>query len=177
MRRTLRSGFSLIEMIAVMVVLAIIGAVAIPALNSFYGNNRQKAAADIVRARMADARSRALRDGIPYRMAMSQDGTKVRVAPDGPDFETASPEPSSTPESKVTEDLLDKATAEVQDMGANPMDMSSAAWMTVATFQPDGTCREDNAVVNVREGSYPPIQIQLRGVTGATKTTSGGSGP
>jgi len=173
-----RNAYSLVEVMAVLVLIVIIGAVAVPTLGGFFGNTRQRAAVDTVKARIADARGRALRDGIPYRLAISQDKTKIRVAPDGPDFDSMAAEPTSTPQSKVTEDSLDKVTAEVpHDSSSHPTNTFSASWVTVATFLPDGTCREDHAVVEIREGTHAPIQIQLRGLTGATKTTSGGSGP
>ena len=44
-----------------------------------------------------------------------------------------------------------------------------SGWTTVATFLPDGPCREANVLVEVREKNYPPIRVRIRGVTGATK--------
>ena len=38
----------------------------LPSFSALKGNSRQKAAADLVRARLADARAKAMEDGQPY---------------------------------------------------------------------------------------------------------------
>ncbi len=72
-------------------------------------------------------------------------------------------------QSKVTEDSIDKASAHVLPDADNPEPERVGGWTTVATFLPDGTCREANVTVEVREQTFAPIRIQIRGVTGGTR--------
>jgi prepilin-type N-terminal cleavage/methylation domain-containing protein len=84
-----RSGFTLIEVVLVMALLVILGAVVIPSIAGMKGNADQKAAADVVRGVLADGQGLAAQSSVPYRLAIQQDGTRLRLAPDGPDFATA----------------------------------------------------------------------------------------
>ena len=81
-RRQARAGYTILELMVVIVIILILAALVAPSLLGFWGNNRTKAAADIVSARLADARGAAISHGIPYRVAASPDGTQVRVGPD-----------------------------------------------------------------------------------------------
>jgi type II secretory pathway pseudopilin PulG len=155
-------------MMAVLAVLLVMSAVTIPTLAGLKGNADQKAAADVVRGRIADARGMAMEYGQPYRLAISGDGTRIRLAPDTADF--ASVPAADHPGGAVTalETRLDKATAgHVADDDASGG--GGGDWVTVGTFLPDGTCRETGAVVAIHEGSFPPIRIQLRGVSGSSR--------
>ncbi len=170
-------------MIAVVAVLLILGALAVPSLRGMRGNGYQKAATDVVRARVADAHSLAMCDCIPYRLAVHQDGIRIRYAPDGVDFADLPSTDVPGPGSKVVECKLEKATVALVQYDANSPTPTadSAGWMTVATFQPDGTSLEDKALLEVHENGFPPIRICLRGVTGGSSilppSTQGGSNP
>ena len=172
---TPRSGFTLIELLAVLAVLLVLAAVTLPSFNGLKGNTHQKAAADLMQARIADARGRAMFFGTAYRLATHKDGTRLRLAPDGPDFASQHADNPPTGASRVSEDNLDRASA---GLGADPdADPSSPApagddgsgWVTVATFLPDGTCREDRAMVEIHETNFPPIRILIRGVSGGSR--------
>jgi type II secretory pathway pseudopilin PulG len=152
----------------VLALLVILGAAIIPSIGGISGNVRQKAAADLVRARLADARAKAMEDARPYRVALNDDGTRIRVAPDGFDFATTPPDDPPAYQSKVTEDSIDKASAHILAEDDVVPDRDGG-WNVVATFLPDGTCREAHATVEVREKTFPPIRIQVRGVTGSTR--------
>ncbi len=167
--RPRRAAFTLIECMAVLAVILVIAAVTVPTFGGLKGNADQKAAADVVRGRIADARGMAMEFGQPYRLAVSADGTRIRLAPDVPEF--ASLPAADNPGGAVTclESRLDKATAglapDEDDAGLN----GDGEWVTVGTFLPDGTCREVGSVVVVNEGNFPPIRIHLRGVSGTSR--------
>lgn len=167
--RPRRTGLTLIELMAVMAVLLVMAAVTVPTFGTLKGNADQKAAADMVRGRIADARGMAMEYGQPYRLAISSDGTRIRIAPDVPEF--ADLPAADHPGGAVTclESRLDKATAGLiyDDEAGGPGE--GGDWITVGTFLPDGTCREVGSVVAVHEGAYPPIRIQLRGVSGSSR--------
>jgi type II secretory pathway pseudopilin PulG len=165
---------TLLELTLVLALLLILAAATLPSFDALKGNTRQKAAADLIRARLADARAKAVEDGQAYRLAFHQDGTRVRVAPDGPDFGTRPADHPGSLASRATEDTLVEATAHVTNDSpdATDPDIDPAGWVTVATCLPDGTCREASVIIDVREKKFPPIRIHVRGVTGSSKVLS-----
>jgi hypothetical protein len=154
---------------AVLAVILVIAAVTFPTLRGLKGNSDQKAAADVVRGRIADARGMAMEFGQPYRLAISTDGTRIRLAPDTQDFGSLPAAEHAGATVTCLECRLDHCTAGLvaDDDGVAPG--SDGEWQTVGTFLPDGTCRETGTVVTVTEASFPPIRIQLRGVSGSSR--------
>ena len=142
MART-RPGYTLMEMIAVLAIILILASVTYPTFRGLKGNSDQKAAADAVRGQVADARGLAMFHGQPYRMAVSSDGTRVRIAPDTLDFSTHPA--ASTPSAAATaiELKLERATAAVEDDEYGSAQADGGGWITVGTFLPDGTCRAE----------------------------------
>jgi hypothetical protein len=45
--------------------------------------------------------------------------------------------------------------------------MDDNGWTRIATFRPDGTCREDNVTIRLNETGQIPLLIIIRGLTGA----------
>lgn len=159
-----RDGFTLLEVLLVMTVLVILAAWIGPTLSGLRGNLYQKGAADRLRGRIADARTMAMKEGTPHRLAVSSDGTRVRLAPDTLDFANIQAGADAGPTAKAIEQPFERATVAVVGGGAEAD--AGDGWVTVATFLADGTCREDNVTVEVREEPFPPIRLHLRGVTG-----------
>src|SRR6516164_8495476 len=77
-----RSGFTLFELVLVMVLLVIVGALSYPSLSSMYGGFKVTAAADEVRSAWAQARAHAINEGTPYRFAVVPGKGNYRIAPD-----------------------------------------------------------------------------------------------
>lgn len=174
MART-RPGYTLMEMIAVLAIILILASVTYPTFRGLKGNSDQKAAADAVRGQVADARGLAMFHGQPYRMAVSSDGTRVRIAPDTLDFSTHPA--ASTPSAAATaiELKLERATAAVEDDEYGSAQADGGGWITVGTFLPDGTCRETGAIVEVKEGTFPPLRVHLRGVSASARVLPPGA--
>jgi prepilin-type N-terminal cleavage/methylation domain-containing protein len=168
-----RSGVTLIELLLVLAILVLLAAVTLPSLTGLKGNSEQQAAVDQMRGRIADARGLAMQEAVPYRLALSSDGKKIRVAPDTPEFGSVACSDEATGGAKTIETTLTMCTVELEasvDEGeASPTEDS---WVTVATFLPNGTCREVLAVVRVMETGFPPIRIQIRGLTGTSTVLS-----
>ncbi len=164
-----RAGFTLMESMAVLALLLVIAAVTFPTLRGLKGNSDQKAAADVVRGRIADARGMAMEYGQAYRLAISADGTRIRLAPDTQDFASLPAAEHAGASVTCLESRLDKCTAGLaaDDDGVAPG--SDGEWQTVGTFLPDGTCREVGTVVTITETNFPPLRIQLRGVSGSSR--------
>lgn len=161
-----RGGYTLLELLAVLAVILILGLAASLTLEGNYADTRLKAAADLLRARIADARSRALERGQWYRVATSNDGRRLRVAPDTTEFAAYAADDPPAFNASVTEDQLDKATLRVVSVDGGNEPVRDGDWVTIATLKPDGTCKEDQVLVEVQEGNLAPLYVRIRGITG-----------
>jgi prepilin-type N-terminal cleavage/methylation domain-containing protein len=185
-----RRGYTLLELLVVMAILILFATLVLPSLNSFFGGNRPKAAADQVRGELAAARAWAMDEGVPYRVAVSADGTKIRRAPEA-EFDQPAVE-SGSASARRAEQTFEKVVAEVlADDGTTPLKAEAGGWVTVAIVMPDGTCRDDreesdengNQVVIVAlreqlEPGKPPsagaIHVTVRGITGQVQVAPAG---
>ena len=166
-RRPHRTGYTLFEILVVLALLLLLAIVILPSVVSFRGDTRQRAAADVIRGELAAARGRAMEEGRPYRVAINQAGTRIRRAPDGPDFATTPAFDHPDPFSTAVDCEFDHVTAEVIADEASPQ--SPDEWKTVATVQPDGTCREDSAVVVIKEPGNGELRLLVRGLTSSSR--------
>jgi prepilin-type N-terminal cleavage/methylation domain-containing protein len=169
-----RRGFTLFELIVVMALLLLLAAVILPSVGAFRGDTRQRAGADMIRGELAIARSRAMEEGRPYRIAISQDGKRIRRAPDTLDFDTVSAFGHQDGSATAVDFEFDNVTVEVF---SDQMDTSPSAvngWVTIATVQPDGTCREDQLVVVVKEENNGQTRVRIRGLTGSSRVVPNG---
>jgi type II secretory pathway pseudopilin PulG len=163
-------------MVVVLVLLLILGAVIIPSLSGYYGNTKQRAATDLFRTRLAEARAKAMERGIPFRVAIMKNTNSVRVAPDGDTFDSLPADDPPSPDSQVTED---KFESEVSfDVILDPTDdrntPSPGGWTTIVTMKANGDSKETlPASVVFKQSNYSPIQIQVRGLTGQVRTLTG----
>ncbi|HEY2786134.1 MAG TPA: prepilin-type N-terminal cleavage/methylation domain-containing protein [Fimbriiglobus sp.] len=177
MRRR-RSGFTLLEIIIVLAILIILGMMLLPTLAGIRGKSGVRAGADTVRSQMFEARSRAMGDGVPYRLSLSDDGMTLQVAPDDPNAVSDGTH-MTTSEEKMPTGIV--ASVSAQDGTGSAATVDPSGLIRVATFMPDGTCRENLVEVVVSEtgSSVAPITIRIRGVTGAIRTvkTTGTTGP
>jgi prepilin-type N-terminal cleavage/methylation domain-containing protein len=172
---TRRRGYTIIELLVVMAALLVLGALALPTLFGMKGDTRSKAAADMLRARMNEARAKAMEDGTPYRLAVSGDLKRLRLAPDT--FEATGVNPTAGDDATAPtvreDDLPDGVTAQML-LDENEQSMQDqAGWVRVATFLPDGTCREDTVEVEIKEPGTAPFIVKLRGLTGAVSVIRG----
>ena len=89
-----------------------------------------------------------------YRLAISTDGARVRIAPDDQAFDTQAISPDDDVDGPVVaEDGAAEAGVTARplfDAGRQGV-TDDAGWVRVATFHTDGTCRDDLAVIEVRE--------------------------
>src|SRR5436305_15081288 len=81
-----RPAFTILELSLVLAVLLVAAAIALPSIDAMYGSLRLTAAADMIRAHWAEARARAIDDGVPYRFAVTYGTGNMRVAPDTGEF-------------------------------------------------------------------------------------------
>jgi prepilin-type N-terminal cleavage/methylation domain-containing protein len=168
-----RRGFTLLEMVAVLAVLIILGAVLIPTLSGVRGDTRSKAGADSVRSFMAEARAKAMEDGTPYRLSVSPDGRSLRIAVENGTMGMGMIEDDGTGFSREDQ-LPDGVTAKlITDENDDAATTDETGWNRVATFLADGTCREDTVEVVVSETGVVPFIVRLRGLTGVVTVYRG----
>lgn len=171
-----RSGYTLMELIVVMAILVCLGALLAPTFSSVNRDTSVKAGADIVRARMEEARGSAIGDARPYRFSVSADGKRVRVSPEG--FEEGMIQPTNEGDNPpfFVEDVLPKDVTVVSVSGDQTATADGDPWVRVATFLPDGTCKEDHTILEVREAGVHPMVVTLRGLTGTVNVAPGKAG-
>src|SRR5258706_10642416 len=135
----------------VLALLIILAAATLPSFAGLKGNTDQKAAADLLRARIADARSLAMQEAAVYRLAVNKDGTKLRVAPETADFARMPACEDASSAAKAIETTLENATVTIAadaETGARAGG-DQDDWITLGTFLPNGTCPEDSTLIQV----------------------------
>lgn len=175
-----RRGYTLVELMLVLVLILVVAVVSFPSLEAMKGNFELTAATDQVRAAWALARVRAVDEGRPYRFAVVPGKGNYRIAPDSGEFwkgTGAIPDGNSTAKPLLVDEALPKGvTFAIGDtpVVANPADdtslpvgsVDSGQYTSIATFLPDGTSRDDVRIVFSRKG-VRPVVLRLRGITGA----------
>jgi prepilin-type N-terminal cleavage/methylation domain-containing protein len=177
-----RPGYTLLELVLVVVIIAMMAAMAFPSLHSLYLDLRQASAADQVRAAWARARLQAVNEGRSYRFAIIPNKGNYRVAPDDPEFWSGSPPTASGDGSQEGPTILEAALPKgvrlaaadgpLTDVDAsddtfvpqNQLDPSM--YVPLVTFLPDGTSRDDVSIAFTARGTRP-LLLRLRGITGA----------
>jgi Tfp pilus assembly protein FimT len=144
----------------------ILGAILVPSLVGFWSNNRTKAAVDITTARLSDARGAAISQGRAYRVCASPDGRQIRVCPDESELAEQLPTDSDALPFGRTDTLPDGVVLTPMQTGTADASASADGWVTLATFLPDGTCREDASEFQLAEPDVTPQVVRVRGLTG-----------
>ncbi len=173
--RNTRRGYTLFELLVVLALLILLTALVLPSAEAFRSGPRQRAAADVIRGELSVARSRAMEEGRPYRVALSADNTRIRRAPDDENFAQASAFSATSGSATAVDYPFDHVTAvRVADQNSQPPN-SNDGWVTIASVQPDGTCLEDSVLVSIQENKIPGLYIHVRGLTASSNVVPGGS--
>ena len=118
---------------------------------------------------LGEPRTGQLREQLAHEVA----GTCVRRAPESADFANAPAAESPSGSATVVEYAFENATAQVQaDVDGQPPP-GDGSWITIATFLPDGTCRETTALVATKEEDRPDMYLRVRGLIGASSVVPG----
>jgi len=158
--------FELLVVIALLVLLAV---VVIPSIGAFQNDTRQRAAADVIRGELAVARSRAMEENKPYRLAISEDGKRIRRAPDGLEFASLGSADHANSGARVVEYPLEHVTLEVITEQEGQAPTPAEGWVALAIVMPDGTCLSDNVIVAINEDGRQPLWVRVRGLTGTSR--------
>src|SRR5262245_45505414 len=171
-----RSGFTLLELILVLAIVAMVLAMAYPSLDAFLTEARLKAGADHLRARFAEARSHAILDNQPYVFSVKPGESAYRIAPDN---HGGMNETDPGAEGQAASFMLEGEMPNNIRFNLDHANVSGAGsdngYVGILTFLTDGSCDDDKTIRLDLEGATP-IEITVRGLTGAVSVRSLGSG-
>ena len=183
MRRT-RRAYTLLEMLLVLAILVILGALAYPSIDGMYSGVKLRAGADALRAALMQGRSHAIDETRSYRVCVIPGAGSFRVAPDSPEYwggsgGTPTPDDPNNPP-YVQEDKLPRGIVFVMgDVGAGSAGGPSGSggdsggWVPVVTFLATGEATADTQVVLQVPGTRPLV-VRVRSMTGTVTVTRGG---
>ncbi len=191
MNRAYRAGFTLMEVVLVLAIMAIIAATAWPGMQRLYAGRRVSAAADQVRSAWCQARVEAMRSGHTYAFRYELGGERFRteLQPDadastsanggtgnqaagGAASATAAGDASHPAEDRTLPEGVRFSAAAASDPaagsnpGAAPQPSAGAAdgWSAPVFFYPDGTTSDVQLVLTGQRSCA--IRVTLRGMTG-----------
>ncbi len=184
-RRLPRRGLTLVEVILVLALLVVIGALSVPLLAGAFSRARLHSAGDTVRGAWAKARLAAMQSGHSCAFRYEPDGGRFQIvtldelalpetselAPADPEAEYKAADMLRLPKSRLPEGVV-FAAGEVSSSTHLLATMPAAAdgpWSNPILFYPDGTTSD--AVVLLSNGGGIMIRVTLRGLTGISHTT------
>jgi prepilin-type N-terminal cleavage/methylation domain-containing protein len=181
-----RNGFTLFEMVLVLAIVVILAAMAYPALSNLVGKDGlsgkrgQTAALDDLRGKLAEARSRAMDEGRPYRVAVMPGKGNFRVAPDGDQYWGGSGQAAGNNQGRkplvlacalphgsrfADPDAIPASSSNADEVTSQaPDQVSPSAYQKLVVFRPDGTARDDARIAVVTVGTRPVV-CQIRAMT------------
>jgi prepilin-type N-terminal cleavage/methylation domain-containing protein len=92
--RIRRRGFTLVEVMVTVAIMAIVSAISFPIAHTMYLSVRLDAAGDSIRSSWADGQSHAMNEAVPYRFSYIPGTGKYRLAPDSDDYWTGGDPPA-----------------------------------------------------------------------------------
>jgi len=169
-----RAGFTLMEIILVVVIAIIVASISIPLIQTQLAEARITASGDIVRGKMAEARARAMDEGRPWRFGFIAGSSIYQLAPDeSSEWDNPGSEPDERADlvrDKLPQDIIFAFTRE-EIMGTDQAGSGSGSWNTAAVFLPDGSAVDDTTVYFGKAGSSP-LRAKLRALTGIVNIES-----
>jgi prepilin-type N-terminal cleavage/methylation domain-containing protein len=170
-----RRGYTLLEMLLVLALLVILGALAYPSIDGMYGGVKLRAGADGVRGALMQARGHAIDETRAYRFAVIPGRGSYRVAPDSPDYWSGGDPPAPADPNNpplVLEDKLPTGIVFVLGGGASGSG-DAGSWAPVVTFLPEGPASADVDITIRLEGGRPLV-VRVRAMTGTVSVVREG---
>jgi type II secretory pathway pseudopilin PulG len=165
-----RRGYTLFELIVILAILILLAVVLIPSIYTFRGDTRSRGALDSIRAELAIARARAKEEGRPYRVAISEDGRRLRRAPDTSDFPLVAALDQASGLAAAVEYPFEAVVVNVVAEQDGEPPVVDAGWVTIATVLPDGSCRELTTLLALRDiDSDLTLYARVRGITASVR--------
>jgi prepilin-type N-terminal cleavage/methylation domain-containing protein len=168
--RSLRSGYTLLEVMLVLAIIVILAAVAYPSVEGMYTGVRLRAGVDGLRGAMMQARAHAMDEAEPYRFAIAPGQGNYRVAPENAGYWGGSGTPAPADPNRppfVLEETLPKGTRFTLNgaAGGDSGSTDQGGWAPVVTFLADGSATQDVQIA-VQAPGVRPLVLRLRAMTG-----------
>lgn len=169
-----RHGYTLIEVILVVVILVLVAALSVPVIQTMLEDGRMTGAGDMVRAKMAEARASAMQSGRPWRLAYIPNTGVFQLAPDdSSDWDNMEQTPIE--QAELIRDELPKdvvfAINSSDIVGSQERLTPGTAWQTIAVYKFDGSANDDSTTYFGKMGMMP-MAAELRGLTGSVTMRS-----
>lgn len=163
-----RRGYTLLEIVLVLAIIAITGALAVPMLENMLAGDKLVSAADMVKSRLSEMQSRAREEGRAYKFTFTESGDSFRIEPCQ---DCAGGTMDSAPiEDKLPTNITFKgATASSTDGEGD----SSPTFEIVVL--PDGTSPQ-NFEITLAPTEGRAVVVRVRGLTGAVSSGPDGEG-
>jgi len=186
-----RRGYTLIELLLAVGVLAMLAGVIVPNALRMYADSRLSEVAEQVRAQLAGSRSRAIEHGLVYQFRFEPDGRHYVAIPFEREFEGS--DPTSTGTGGTTglgtftrfagelptgfrfidvsgsgssaaggQQLPEETFGELPNAG----DLAGVSWSPPILFTADGASVD--AALEIADRRNQAIRLEVRGLTGAT---------
>jgi type II secretory pathway pseudopilin PulG len=165
------------ELVMVVGIMVTIAAIAVPNIAAMLGDARLDASADMIRARMADARSMATELNTPVRFGFISGTGRFQIAPDrSPAWDSSSHSGTIEDDDHITGELLEGVV-----FGTDPQGVSASgggSWQVGGIFMPDGSARAgvnpdgtttDDVTFYFGEAGSPPLAVRVHGVIGTVR--------
>ncbi|MFO0813200.1 MAG: prepilin-type N-terminal cleavage/methylation domain-containing protein [Gemmatales bacterium] len=186
MRRSHRSGFTLVELLAVVALIAITAGVALPMAAGWWKAQKLQEAIDDLRTDWIKARTLAMDDGRPYRFAIENSGRSYRIAPNELDYWTNSSSSVNAPptgdpeepqgtviEKQLPDGILFQSAGDLVNLSP---ENTESTWL----FLPDGRARlldadgrehqQSNVILMEQQGTRRR-QLTMRALTAQSQQT------
>lgn len=165
---TIRSAYTLMELILVVVILVAIAGISVPVLQTMLTDTSISASADQVQGLFAEARARAMDDGRAWKIGFRPGTGAYQLAPeDSQEWEnlaTGEAEAADYLRGELPKEILFALTHE--EIISGQASQGSGNWETIAVFLPNGSARDDTTVY-FGKGGIAPMRAVLRGLTGS----------
>jgi prepilin-type N-terminal cleavage/methylation domain-containing protein len=187
-----RRGLTLLELLLVLALLVVVGAITVVSLQGTLDNQRLRSAGDQLRSQLGKARVRAMKSGRIHALTVDPEGAGYRIEPwiTGDEATEASPlaggglagaAPAADPTLLQVEETLPEGVTfywaeTVQDNRAVLTQTSAvsptgdtAGQLPPILFYPDGTSSTARLTITDGKGLY--MVVSLRGLTGVAQTS------
>ena len=189
LRFRVRAGYTLLELLLALVVVAVLVGVSLPGALRLYGDSRLAEAAELVRLQLAGTRTRAVDGGLTYQFRYEPDGRYFLAAPFEAEIEGTDSNAIGT---GVTEGVgkFSKFAGELPEgfrfiacctggaVGGqiseellaglpNAGKLAAISWSPPILFSPNGTSMD--SAFELADPRRQSVRFEVRGLTGAVK--------
>jgi prepilin-type N-terminal cleavage/methylation domain-containing protein len=184
-RACTRNGLTLVEVILVLALLVVIGAISVPLLEGSFSRAGLHSAGDTLRGAWAKARLAAMLSGQTCVFRFEPNGSRFQIVtldqlglpetselqPDDPNAQHEAADMLRLPRSRLPDGVVFAAgdVAASSQLTATLPGATDGPWSNPILFYPDGTTSD--ASVLLSNSRQTTIRVTLRGLTGISNTT------